>query len=121
MQKQPKLTHIVKSLKTNPSLWQKKLYNSWQLANQAGLGFTIGEADDSAAKAIIREGYEFVAEFDDFVVGTNSLTSILIVTDNYSPWAVDITDILLLDKDLLSNKFSQTNKIKEKNIIKYNQ
>lgn len=98
MQKQPKFNHIVKSLKTNPELWKETLCNCWQLGSQASLGFPIGDPEDSAVKALTREGYELIIELEDFAVGTNWLTSVVIVTENYGPWAVDVTDMLLATK-----------------------
>lgn len=97
MEKRLKFAHIVKSLKTNPLLWEGKLSKYLLLANHASLGFPIGEPEDNAIKALSREGYEVIVEMDDFVVGTNWLTSIVIVTENYGPWAVDITDLLFLN------------------------
>ncbi len=124
MQKQPKLTHIVESLKTNPSFWQGKLCKCWQLGSQIGLGFPLGDTDDSPAKALAREGYELIIEIEDFAVGTDRLTSIIVVTERYGPWAVDVTDSLLLTVNAKNSasliQSFQTNKKKDsaKNIIK---
>lgn len=125
MQKRPKFTHIVKSLTANPELWQETLCKCWQLGSQASLGFSIGEPEDSAAKALAREGYELIVELEDFAVGTNWLTSIVIVTQHYGPWAVDVTELLLaakvkgleLDQAFQSNK----NKNSSKTLTKFNQ
>lgn len=104
MQKRPKLTHIATAIKNNPAIWQQKVYKSWQLGNQASLGFAIGETEDSLPIALAREGYELLVEIDDFAVGTDWLTSIVVVSNCYGPWAVDITDIISLTtkaKDLI--------------------
>jgi hypothetical protein len=123
MQKQPKITHIVKSLKNSPNLWQEKLYKYWQLGNQASLGFAIGDTDDSPAKALAKEGYELIVEMKDFAIGTDSLTSIIVVANCYGPWAVDVTDNLLTTnaKEFSSTALSfETYKTKSsaKNILK---
>lgn len=123
MQKRSKLTHIVNSLKASPEIWQKAICKYWQLGSQAGLGFAIGEPDDSPAKALAREGYELITEIEDVAIGTDWLTSIIVVTECYGPWAVDITDSLLLTTvkpktPTHAIQISQTNKNNIKNITK---
>lgn len=94
MKQTPKLVDLIQSIRVSNQQWPERIYHCWQLGNQAGFGFAIGEADDSPAQALTREGYELIAEIEDLAIGTNYINSIIAVTNNYSPWAVDITEHL---------------------------
>lgn len=95
MQNVPKLTQIANSIKLSKDLWKEKILHSWQLGHLSGLGFAIAEMEDSTEIALLKEGYELIAQIDDFTVGTDWLTSIVVVTRFYGPWAVDITESLV--------------------------
>lgn len=95
MQSAPKLTQIVKSIKLSKDLWQEKIYHCWNLGQKQGQGFAIGDDYDLAKVAVIKEGYNVIVEWDDLVVGTDLLTSIIAVKQVYGPWAIDITNYLL--------------------------
>ena len=94
MKQTPKLVDLIQSIRLSNQQWPDQIYHCWQLGNQAGFGFAIGETDDSPAQALTREGYELIAEIEDLAIGTNYINSIIAVTNPYSPWAVDITEHL---------------------------
>ncbi len=89
-----KLKPIITSIKADIHLWREKIIQAWHTGNQEGYGFAIGCENDSATAAILREGYELVGHLDGLAIGTNGINSIVAVSGNYGPWAVDITDII---------------------------
>ncbi|MBI4852686.1 MAG: hypothetical protein HY819_12900 [Acidobacteria bacterium] len=95
MQSVPKLTQIANSIKLSKDLWKEKIFHSWQLGHQAGRGFAIGDDYDLPSIALTKEGFELIAEIDGISIGTNWITSIVVVTLYYGPWAVDITEDLV--------------------------
>jgi hypothetical protein len=95
MQSVPKLTQIANSIKLSKDLWKEKIQISWPLAHQSGKGFAIGDYDDSLNIALTKEGYEVLAEIEGVSVGTNWLSSIVVATRFFGPWAIDITDYLV--------------------------
>jgi hypothetical protein len=95
MQSVPKLTQIANSIKLSKDLWKEKIFHCWQIGHQAGLGFAIGDDCDLPRVALTKEGYELIAEIDGIAIGTDWLTSIIVVTRFYGPWAVDITENLV--------------------------
>ena len=95
MQSTPKLTQIANSIRLSQNLWQEKIYHSWDLGQGNGEGFAIGDEDDLAKTALVREGFDLIAEVNGIAIGTDWLTKIIAVKNCYGPWAVDITDDLL--------------------------
>lgn len=95
MQSVPKLTQIANSIKLSKDLWKEKIFRSWQQGHQSGQGFAVGDDYDLPSVALTKEGYELIAEIDGISVGTDWLTSIIVVSRFYGPWAVDITDDLV--------------------------
>lgn len=115
MQKWPKIKSLATAIKNNKSLWQKKVYNCWKIGHQAGFGFAIGDHYDTPAEALVKEGYYLIAEIDDIAIGTNWLDSIVVVTNHYGPWAVDISHTLLANSsDMLSLPLPSPTKAKSK-------
>lgn len=111
MQDVPKLTQIAKSIKLSKKLWQEKIYQSWELGQENGEGFAIGDIFDSASIALAKEGYELIAEINGISIGTDWLTSIVAVMDCYGPWAVDITDNLLSSNYSIPQRLSLFNRV----------
>jgi hypothetical protein len=95
-QKITKLPPLVNTLRNNFSLWQKKISQAWCQGNEAGYGFAIGEIDDKAATALIKEGYELIHQKGTMAIGSNGINAIIAVVDVYGPWAVDITHALIM-------------------------
>lgn len=106
-----KLTQIATSMKLSPTLWQEKIYQAWELGQQKGEGFAIGEDNDLPNIALTKEGYELITEINGMVIGTDWLNKIVVVTSFYGPWAVDITDNLLSSNYSASQKFSLFNAV----------
>ncbi|MBN8721818.1 MAG: hypothetical protein J0M03_02720 [Acidobacteria bacterium] len=111
MQSAPKLTQIVKSIKLSKDLWKEKIDHSWYLGQKQGQGFAIGDDYDLAKVAVIKEGYNLIAEWDDLVVGTDWISSIIAAKQVYGPWAVDITNYLLQSNYFISEKNSLFSRI----------
>lgn len=111
MQSVPKLTQIANSIKLSKDLWKEKIFYCWQKGHQSGLGFAIGEIDDLPIVALNKEGYESIAEIDGITIATNWLSSIIVVTRFYGPWAVDITEDLVEGNYAILGKFSLFNRI----------
>jgi hypothetical protein len=111
MHRVPKLTQIAYSIKLSQDLWREKIFHCWQLGHQAGLGFAIGDDFDLPSIALTKEGYELIAEIDDIAIGTDWLTSIIVVTRFYGPWAVDITEDLVKGNYAIFSKLSLFNRI----------
>lgn len=116
MQPQPKLNKLITAIKANKAFWQGKIQNYWKMGHQAGLGFAMGDHDDKLAKALAKEGYYLIAEIDGMAIGTNGITSIVAVTNQYGPWAVDITDMFFQKSIKQLPQISQTN---EKQRVKH--
>jgi hypothetical protein len=117
MQRWPKIKSLATAIKENQSLWQRKIQDCWKAGHQAGFGFAIGDHFDTAAEALVKEGYYLIAEIDDIAIGTNWLDSIVAVTNHYGPWAVDISENLLNNSsntNLFISKTTKATKTKNK-------
>lgn len=111
MQSANKLAQIVKSIRLSQSLWQEKIHQSWNLGQNNGQGFAIGDPDDSLKEALAKEGFDFIIEINEIAIGTDWINTIVAVKKCYGPWAVDITDNLLKSNYSMPRKMSIFNRL----------
>lgn len=80
------------TIQFNPELY-RQYREIWNICNNAGEGYAIGNPDDSPEEACEREGWEILhvwAATDQICIARTSDGRIIGVGDGHGPWAVDL-------------------------------